>query len=78
MKKIIIMLALLGGAVFLSSANANADSCPSGQVMGGRMVGGCVPNVQPSKTYAECIKNGRTLGYSAADVERKCKGLYPH
>ena len=77
MKKIIIMLALLGGAVFLSSGNANADNCPSGQHLN-RMAGGCVPTVQPANTYAECIKNGRTSGYSAADVERKCKSWFPH
>jgi hypothetical protein len=50
--------------------------CPKGQHIGGRMQGGCVPDLDQSHTYAGCIRNGRTLGYSAADVERYCKKVY--
>jgi len=71
MSKITAMLVLLGAVIPLSSANAAGD-CPPGQVMH-RMGGGCVPQVTPAKTYAGCLQNGRTLGYSAADAESYCK-----
>jgi hypothetical protein len=75
MSKITIVLALFGGVIPLSSANAFGD-CPPGQVMH-RAAGGCVPAFTPAKTYAECIRNGRTMGYSAADAESYCKRKFP-
>jgi hypothetical protein len=71
MSKFTVVLALLSGVIPLSSANASGD-CPPGQVMH-RMGGGCVPAVTPAKTYAGCIQNGRTMGYSAAAAESYCK-----
>jgi hypothetical protein len=75
MIRIAVALALLGGAIPFSSANAFGD-CPPGQVMH-RMGGGCVPAVTPAKTYAGCIQNGRTMGYSAADAESYCRRKFP-
>jgi hypothetical protein len=75
MIRIAVALALLGGAIPFSSANAFGD-CPPGQVMH-HMGGGCVPAVTPAKTYAGCIQNGRTMGYSAADAESYCRRKFP-
>jgi hypothetical protein len=33
-------------------------------------------DLPPASTYEQCIKNGRALGYSAADVETKCLCLF--
>ncbi len=63
----------LAATVSMSSAWAQ---CPKGQHIGGRMQGGCVPDLEQSNNYASCIRNGRKLGYSAADVERYCKSSY--
>jgi hypothetical protein len=75
MNKITVLIAFLGAVIPLRSANAFGD-CPPGQVMH-RAAGGCVPIVTPAKTYAQCLRNGRTMGYSAADAETYCKRKFP-
>jgi hypothetical protein len=103
MKRITVMLAVLGGGIFFCSVDANAEDCPSGHryLMSGRCAdasghkipqGGqklppgyvLFPNAQgqnvPIKraaTYAQCMQNGRTLGYAESRAEAYCKEHHP-
>ncbi len=65
-------------------ANAFGNKVPQG---GQKLSPGYVlfPNAQgqnvPIKhatTYAQCIRNGRTLGYADSQAEAYCKEHYPH
>jgi len=71
---IIITVLAVGGATS-SAANAEND-CPPGLVRY-RMSGDCKP-AAPAKTYAECLRNGRAMGYSSASAESYCKTKFPH
>ncbi len=91
MKKIIVTLGLLGGAMFLGSMPAIGNDCPTGTYtrMGTRCVGttkdgrvmirnaqGQSVPVRPSTTYAQCVQNGRHLGYGPAQIETYCHEKY--
>ena len=72
MKKIVV-IAFLAGGCFVSSVSANADDCPSGQHY---FSGRCA--VTPATTYAGCLRNGRAMGYAAAQAEAYCRQRFPH
>jgi len=72
-RTITIMLAV-GAAT--SSAGIAASDCPPGLVRY-RMSGDCKP-AAPARTYAECLQNGRAMGYPAAQAQSYCKQRFPH
>jgi hypothetical protein len=72
---IIIMMLAVGGSATSSAADAEND-CPPGLVRY-RTSGDCKP-ATPAKTYAECLRNGRAMGYSAASAESYCKTKFAH
>lgn len=71
MRKIIVMLPVLVGVFAFGSAKAD---CPRGQSLD-TLSGNCKPSAD-AKTYAQCVRDGRAVGYSAADVEVYCKRVY--
>ena len=50
---------------------------PPGYVMFPNAQGQNVP-IKHATTYAQCIRNGHTLGYADAQAESYCREHYPH
>ena len=81
MRKIAIGFGLLGVVVSWSvqgaSADANDKKLPPGYVLFPNAQGQNVP-IKHATTYAQCVRNGHSLGYGDAQIETYCHEHYAH
>jgi hypothetical protein len=73
----ITLVAVTLVAVTLPASAQDGKKLPPGYVLFPNAQGQNVP-IKEAKTYAECMHNGHSLGYSQGDTEYYCQQHYPH